>query len=574
MNTSTTTNGADASQGGRRPVYELLAMDVKRLGVECVFGLMSDDTVEFAVTLDAIGVPFIGARHENNAITMAEGYAAATNGLAIALVGRGPATANGLHASVYALRTGSKVLIICGEAAVGIGVGNGVGPDYKEFNASGVLAAAGLPVFRPASAEAARVTLRDAVAMAQRGTAAALLLPVDIQQVHIRADDEVAPLKLAAASLQSPASDQSIAIACGLLKRSRKPLIVAGRGAYRAGAKQVLERLCERSGAVLATTARAKEMFDGHPYNLGIVGSFSTSIARRYIDQADCVIVFGASLNCFTSSFGMSLPQVPLIQVDSVRANIGRYLNADVAIVGDAAQVAEQLCEELGDTPADGAATGFHTEEVRAQIAALDMHNEFDPANTARTLDPRSLGLALDELLPTKRNLVFDAGHFLGVVPYLKVPGPDHFKFTSDFASIGMGFGTALGFARARPDHTTVLVIGDGGFMMTISELETVVREGLHIVIVVMNDCAYGAELHVLRPRQLPTAKSIFPDIDFADVAACFAFETATIRTLDDLAAAAPLLADPQGPVLLDCKINQDVVAPFMGELVDAIHGD
>ena len=129
-------------------------------------------------------------------------------------------------------------------------------------------------------------------------------------------------------------------------------------------------------------------------------------------------------------------------------------------------------------------------------------------------------------------------------------------------------------FARARPDHTTVLVIGDGGFMMTISELETAVREDLPLVIVVMNDCAYGAELHVLRPRQLPTEKSLFPDIDFADVAACFAFETATIRSLDDLAAVAPLLANPQGPVLLDCKINQDVVAPFMGELVDAVHSD
>ena len=574
MNTTTTTTNTNVSQASRKPVYELLAMDVKRLGVDCVFGLMSDDTVEFAVTLDAIGVPFIGARHENNAITMAEGYAAATNGLAVALVGRGPATANGLHASVYALRTGSKVLIIYGEAAVGSDVGNGVGPDYKEFNAGGVLAAAGLPVFRPESAEAVRVTLRDAVAKAKRGTAAALLLPVDIQQAHIHVNDEILSSERPATSLPSPASDQSIAIASGLLQRSRRPLILAGRGAHRAGAKPALERLCERSGAVLATTARAKEMFDGHPYNLGIVGSFSTAIARRHIDKADCVIVFGASLNCFTSSFGMSLPQVPLIQVDSVRANIGRYLNADVAIVGDAAQVAEQLCDKMGDTPSNGTTAGFHTEEVRAQIAAFDMQSEFQPANTARTLDPRSLGLALDKLLPTQRNLVFDAGNFLGVVPYLKVPGPDHFKFTSDFASIGMGFGTALGFARARPDHTTVLVIGDGGFMMTLSELETVVRENLPVVIVVMNDCAYGAELHVLKPRQLPTAKSIFPDIDFADVAACFAFETATIRTLDDLAAAAPMLADPQGPVLLDCKINQDVVAPFMGELVDTIHGE
>ena len=100
-------------------------------------------------------------------------------------------------------------------------------------------------------------------------------------------------------------------------------------------------------------------------------------------------------------------------------------------------------------------------------------------------------------------------------MPYLSVPGPGHFKLTSDFASIGLGFGTALGVAKARPDETTVLVIGDGGFLMTMGELETVVREDLPLVIVLMNDCAYGAELHFLKMRDLPVAKSVFPDVDY-----------------------------------------------------------
>ena len=94
--------------------------------------------------------------------------------------------------------------------------------------------------------------------------------------------------------------------------------------------------------------------------------------------------------------------------------------------------------------------------------------------------------MALEKLLPARRNLVYDAGNFLGIVPYLSVPGPGHFKLTSDFASIGMGFGTALGVAKARPDETTVLVVGDGGFLMTLGELETAVREDLPLVIVVM----------------------------------------------------------------------------------------
>jgi acetolactate synthase-1/2/3 large subunit len=146
------------------------------------------------------------------------------------------------------------------------------------------------------------------------------------------------------------------------------------------------------------------------------------------------------------------------------------------------------------------------------------------------------------------------------------VPGPGHFKMTSEFASIGLGFGTALGVAKGRPDIPTVLVIGDGGLLMTMGELETVVREDIPLVIIVMNDCAYGAELHFLRMRSLPEAKSAFPDVDFAPVAAAFGFEARTIRTLEDLQAAAPLLRSPQGPVFLDCKLNADVAAPFMSE--------
>lgn len=569
MNTSTYATTSTPRQLRKMPMYEVLANDIKRLGIDCVFGLMSDDTVELAVTLDAIGVRFIGARHENNAIAMTEGYAAATGRLAVAMIGRGPATANGLHAAVYASRTGSKVLIIFGEAAVGARAANGVGPDYKAFNAIGVLMSAGLRVFHGSSADAVRPALNDAANAAQRGATAALLLPVDVQLTEVEIDDEAwAPALKFAEVAALPASAQSIEVAASLLRHSRRPLIIAGRGAHRAGARAELERLAERTGALFVTTARGKEMFSGHAYNLGIIGSFSTSVARRHIEQADCVVAFGAGLNCFTSSFGHSIPKVPLIQVDAKRDSVGQWLNADVAVIGDARVVAAQLCDALQER--DSNAKPFHAPEVLHAIATFDIRGDFQEVHSARTVDPRALGVALDALLPEKRNLVYDAGNFLGVVPYLSVPGPDHFKFTSDFASIGMGFGAALGFAKARPEHTTVLVIGDGAFMMTISELETAAREDLPLVVVLMNDCAYGAELHVLKMHQLPVERSIFPDVDFAPIAAGFGFEAATIRSLDDLAALAPMLANPQGPILLDCKINADIMAPFMSEIAAA----
>src|SRR4029078_6042853 len=97
--------------------YQVLVEDIRTIGVEQVFGLMSDDTAVFATALDSAGIRFYGARHENNAIAMAEASAYASGGLGVPVIGRGPATANGLHAATYASRTGSRVLIIyCGGA--------------------------------------------------------------------------------------------------------------------------------------------------------------------------------------------------------------------------------------------------------------------------------------------------------------------------------------------------------------------------------------------------------------------------------------------------------------------------
>lgn len=105
---------------------------------------------------------------------------------------------------------------------------------------------------------------------------------------------------------------------------------------------------------------------------------------------------------------------------------------------------------------------------------------------------------------------------------------------------------------------------------MTMSELETAAREDLPIVVIVMNDCAYGAELHLLRAHQMPVAMSLFPDVDFAPIAQAFGFEAATIRSLDDLRSLSGMLKDCQGPIFLDCKINADIAAPFMGEFAAA----
>ncbi len=560
-----------AATARRVPAYELLAADIQAQGVTTVFGLMSDDTALFVTTLDGMGVRFHGARHENNAIAMAEGYAAATGRLGIAIIGRGPATANALHGAVYAARTGSKVLLIFGYHAMAAAPPNGLGPDGKAFSALGVLEAAGLKTYVAADAHGARRTLAEATAAANAGGCVALLLPTNVQNALLDFSAPTAAPAPTATPLQRPrlrARPAAIAAASALLSQSRRPLFIAGLGAWRSGARDALIALADKVGAVLATTLKAKDMFRGEPDNLGILGSFSHAAARRLIDQADCIVAFGAGLNQRTTSYGTALPAgVPLIQVDLLRSNIGRWCAADIAVVADALSAAEQLSAALAERPA--ADKVFHTRENRDFLAGHDLASEFQPAPTPRTMDPRSLGIALDRLLPANRNAVYDAGNFLQVLPYISAASPDHHKNSHDFSSIGMGFGTALGFACGTPGRPTVLFLGDGSFLMTMGELETAVREDIPLIIILMNDCAYGAELHFLKTRDMPVAMSVFPDVDYAPVAAAFGFDAHTVRTLAELEALAPRLRNPAGPFFLDCTINAAVVAPFLLETVE-----
>lgn len=553
------------------PAYEALATDIRNLGAECVFGLISDDTAQLVAMIDAVGVKFYNARHENNAVAMAEGYAAATGRLGIVILGRGPATANGIHGATYAQRAGSRVLMIFGDGPNSQAAANGVGPDRKGFNAAAVLQGAGIRTFIANDSATARRTLVQAATAAHHG-AVALVLPTNVQQGLVDPVATAPGPMVAPAYVPRPARDSAIRAAAALLQQSRKPLFVVGVGAYHAGAREAIIALADHVGAAIVTTMKAKDMFRGHPFDCGVLGSFSNAGGRRLVEQADCVLAIGAALNQQTTSYGTSLPaELPLIQIDCARSSIGRWFHADVAVVGDAKFAVEQL---LAAVPARSPTEmPMRSEENARWLAGFDLADDFQAMNTPRTMDGRAAALALDRLLPAERNIVWDNGNFVAALPYISVPGPGHFKQASDFASIGMGFGAAMGYAAATPERTTVLLLGDGSFLMTMSELETVAREGLPMVIVVMNDCAYGAEVHFLKERGMPVQLTEFPDIDYAPVAEAFGFQAATARTLDELRALAPMLAAPEGPILIDCKINSAVAAPFLLESAEHARG-
>ena len=178
--------------------------------------------------------------------------------------------------------------------------------------------------------------------------------------------------------------------------------------------------------------------------------------------------------------------------------------------------------------------------------------------STADRIDPRTLSRLLDDILPAERLVSVDSGNFMGYPSaYLAVPDQYGFCFTQAYQSIGLGLATAIGAALARPDRLPVAALGDGGCLMSIAELDTVVRLRLPMVVVVYNDEAYGAEVHHFTGQDHGTV--VFPETDIAAIGAGFGAAALTVRHAADLEGVAAWLDGPRDrPLLVDAKITSD----------------
>jgi thiamine pyrophosphate-dependent acetolactate synthase large subunit-like protein len=178
--------------------------------------------------------------------------------------------------------------------------------------------------------------------------------------------------------------------------------------------------------------------------------------------------------------------------------------------------------------------------------------------------------LTLARLLPEARTVVTDGGHFVAwPAMYWPVPDPSAFVFTGvAFQSIGLGFAGAIGAAVGRADRTAVIALGDGGALMGLPELETLVRVAKSALVIIYDDAAYGSEVHMYGPLGIDVSTARFHDTDFAGLARAFGASAVTVRGVDDLAAVTRWREQgSSGTLVLDCKVVPHVTARYLAGL-------
>jgi acetolactate synthase I/II/III large subunit len=544
-------------------VSDAVAAALADQGVSTVFGVVGSGNFRVTNSLVARGARFVAARHECGAAMMADAWARTSGLPGVVSVHQGPGLTNALTGLTEAAKSRTPLLVLAADVSA-----SAVWSNFR-IDVAALTTAVGAT---PARLQSASLAVDDAVrayqTAAQQRKTVVLALPLDIQASDCAWPEggraESGQPRPATANAAEPVPGQVAALARAM-EAAQRPVFIAGRGARVANARRSLEQLAGACGALLATSAAAKGLFRGSPWDLDVSGGFASPLAAELISGADLIVGWGCSLNNWTTRHDKLIgPGATVAQVDIDPLAIGAQRPAQLGVTGDVCAVAGAVLAQLGHAPRDDdwPDSGYRSAELRDRIARHIRWRDVPYADDSdgQRIDPRTLTIALDDMLPAERLVAVDSGNFMGYPSmFLSVPDDDGFCFTQGYQSIGLGLASAIGAALARPDRLTVAALGDGGALMGISELETAVRLRLPLVIVIYDDEAYGAEVHHFGPDGHPLDIVRFPPADIAAIGAGFGCASATVRTPADLDPVREWLAEPgDRPIVIDAKVTRE----------------
>ena len=530
--------------------------------IDHVFGVMGNGN---AYLLDALeretSAAYTAMRHEAGAVVAADAFHRASGRLAAATATYGAGFTNTLTALAESVQAHVPLVLVVGDEPTS-------GPRPWGVDQIALASAVGARTYTVGRADAAATTvIAIEHALAYR-VPTVLAIPYDVADLEAGPVPQAPEPTLPAPLAPSPFGAVAVAELARVLRDARRPLLLAGRGAWVSGAGAALGELADSTGAVTASTALGRGIFPRAEFDLGVTGGFGAEGAMALVHEADVAVVFGASLNQFTMRFGeLFSPGTRVVQVDVAPAATHPHVGGFIR--GDATVVASALVDELR---ALGAAPSGWRESV--DIAALRARDPGEGVAADGRLDPRSAAARIAELLPHDRVVVSDGGHFIGWANmYWPVASPDRMMMVGTaYQAIGLGFPSVAGAAAAKPDSTIVLTTGDGGGLMALADLESAVRTaGGRGLAVVWNDGAYGAEVNLYGLKGLAPEPMLIPEVDFAGLARSVGAEGVVVRELADLDRLATWTAEPAASrpfLLLDLRISTSVIAPYQQEII------
>jgi acetolactate synthase-1/2/3 large subunit len=540
---------------------EILCETLTRLGVKHIFGYPGGAILPVYDALGKSKLHHILVRHEQGATHMADGYARATGGVGVAMATSGPGATNMVTGIATAMLDSSPVVCITGQVSSKL-----LGSDaFQEVDITGIT----MPITKHnvvvSKVEDIARTVREAFIIANSGRPGPVLVDItkDAQQATAEFDWEASAPKLPVKRQRNNHDQEEFDRAVELLNSAKRPLILAGRGIMLSGAMRTFEQFVHTSNIPVAMTLLGIGCFPASdPLNLGMMGMHGEAWVNNAIQEADLLIAVGMRFDDrVTGDLRTYARNAKKIHIEVDRAEINKNVKVDAAIIGDAGETLSSLLPHIHER--DHSAWMTHITSLKGDSAVRDIQSLPDSghlyaAHVINDLWKVTQGNAI---------VVTDVGqHQMWEAQYYHHNAPRTLITSGGLGTMGFALPAAIGAKMARPDAEVWVVVGDGGFQMTMCELATIVQEKINIKIAIINNGYLGMVRQwqeFFYDKRYVATPMIAPD--FAALANAFGIRGERITSRADVTPTIRSARESSEPVLIDFRVEQeDSVYPMV----------
>jgi acetolactate synthase-1/2/3 large subunit len=542
---------------GAQIIWECLL----RQGVSTVFGYPGGAILPAYDAMTQYPIRHILVRHEQGATHMADGFARATGQVGVAIATSGPGATNMVTGIATAMLDSSPIVCITGQVGSKL-----IGSDaFQETDITGVT----LPItkhnYLVTRAEDVAPTIRDAFHVAASGRPGPVLVDItkDAQQTTCEFDWDAAVPKVGGYRPDHRPAPADFKRAIGLIRESKRPLILAGRGIIQSGATEQVVAFAEMTNTPIAMTLLGLGgIAASHPLNLGMMGMHGEAWVNTAIQEADLLLAFGMRFDDrVTGNLKTYALNAKKIHIEIDPAEVNKNVRVDVALVGDLREVLVDLLPHVPATEHVEWHGRIH--ELKGDSAVRDIQNLPDnghlyAAHVINDLWRETDGNAI---------VVTDVGqHQMWEAQYYKHNTPRSLITSGGLGTMGFALPAAIGAKIAKPDAEVWVVCGDGGFQMTMCELATVMQENIDINVAIINNGYLGMVRQwqeFFYEKRYAATPLVNPN--FTKLAEAFGLTGITVTRRGEVVPAVKAARNHPGGVVIDFQVEQeDSVYPMV----------
>lgn len=528
---------------------------MEEFGVKVAFGIPGGQTLSVNNAMYDSTIRFVHTRHENGAAVAADGYGRLTGEPGVCLATTGPGATNLITGLGGALRDSSPVIALVFQNKLpDAGRGDAQESDHELL--FGSICKKYIPV-RDISSLA--WSMREAYRVAKTGRPG----PVVVDFYRDVVENQKAPYIPMDPADYCYATDcvalpASIQAAAAEIKKAKKPCLWVGNGVKLAHAEEEIKELSLLLAAPIVTTYNAMAAVESSFENLvGPRTRHGSEISKAALEESDCVITVGSTLTAISTN-RWDLKIHNMIQFDIIPENIGRHYPAKVGVVGDAKAGLRSLLDTL---KADGyQADPSYRNDIFARKAKWAENVFSGPIAdvNATPVPPIALHMELSKCLKENSIFVVDAGNPGAWTHITDFPAGTTYMKPVNYGNMGFALGAALGCKEAAPEREVIALLGDGSLGMTLGELETISREKLHVIVILVNDDAYG---NIKQEEKFKTGTENyigveFPSIDYVKVAEALGYNGTIVRKASEIPQAMEAARASDKPFMIEVKLD------------------